>query len=138
MVDRFRGGFESVPLPVTLGLLLLQPSDLGVGVGQQRREPFWARAPRRGVRRCWLVVSSLLGEGVPLRHRGDVGSVDGDDAFKKIACLGDVVALGDDADHVRVAGPGSGDVQAPLVVAGEVRAIAVSTVSDCQPCSVAA
>ena len=37
-------------------------------------------------------MSRLLSEGVPLRDRGDVGSVDGDDALEDVAGLGDVVA----------------------------------------------
>ena len=106
------GCFESVPLAVTLGPALLEPCDFGVGVGEQWREPLRDRTPRRGGLSGCLFVPRLLGEGVPLGDGGDVGSVEGDDALEDVAGLGDVVAVGDDADHVVVAGPSGGDVQA--------------------------
>ena len=66
-----------------------------------------------------LVV--LFGETLALSDGGDVGPVDGEDAFENVTGLGDVVALGDDVDLVVVAATGDGDVQATAAggVAGE-------------------
>ena len=43
---------------------------------------------------------------------GDVGTVGGEDGVEDVAGLGDVVAVGDDAQDVVVAAAGGGDVQA--------------------------
>ena len=43
---------------------------------------------------------------------GDVGPVEGEDRLEDVAGLGDVVAVGDDTEHVLVAAAGGGDVQA--------------------------
>ena len=93
-------------------------SGLGVeqgvlGVGEDGREPVRDLAARRRSRRCWRGVSwCRLGEGAALGGGGDVGAVDGEDRLEDVAGLGDVVAVGDDADDVVVAAAGGGDVQA--------------------------
>ena len=58
------------------------------------------------------MVTQLLGEAAALGDGGDVGTVDGDDAFEDVAGFGDVVAVGDHADHVLLAAAGDGDVEA--------------------------
>ena len=86
-----------------------------VGAGRRRapREPVrdlasWCPLRRR---RPWLSGSGG-GEGAALGGRGDVGSVGGEDGFEHVAGLGDVVAVGDDAQDVVVAAAGRGDVEA--------------------------
>ena len=64
------------------------------------------------MRAARVMVTLLLGEGAALGDGGDVGTVDGDDAVEDVAGFGDVVAVGDDADHVLVAAAGDGDVEA--------------------------
>ena len=66
----------------------------------------------RGVWSRDRVLALLFGEGSALGDGGDVGAVDGDDAVEDVAGFGDVVAVGDDADHVLVAAAGDGDVEA--------------------------
>ena len=43
---------------------------------------------------------------------GDVGPVGGEDGFEDVACLGDVVGVGDDEDDVLVSAAGHRHVQA--------------------------
>ena len=63
----------------------------------------------------------LFGEALALGDGGDVGPVDGEDAFEDVAGLGHVVAVGDDVDPVLLAAAGHRDVQAAAGggVAGE-------------------
>lgn len=58
-----------------------------------------------------MKVSVLAGEGAALGSGGDVGAVDGDDGIEDVACFGDVVSVGNDADHVVLAAASHGDVQ---------------------------
>ena len=55
---------------------------------------------------------TLRSEGTALGGGGDVGPVGGDDAFEDVACLGDVVGVGDDEDEVLVSAAGHRHVQA--------------------------
>ena len=58
------------------------------------------------------MVTELVGEAAALGDGGDVGTVDGDDAFEDVAGFGDVVAVGDHADHVLLAAASDRDVEA--------------------------
>ena len=48
----------------------------------------------------------------PLRHCGDVGTIESQDTFEDVACFGNVPGGGDDADVILVGASGSGDVEA--------------------------
>ena len=91
-------------------LTLLVGCELVAGLVQQRLEPVRDDTPWGASR--YRVLALLLGEGAALGDGGDVGAVDGDDAVEDVAGFGDVVAVGDDADHVLVAAAGDGDVEA--------------------------
>jgi hypothetical protein len=73
-----------------------------------------------------------------LGDSGDVSPVVGEDGFEDVAGFGRVVGVGDDVDAVVVSAAGASDVEAAVGVAGEVRAMPMSTVSPWWPCSVAA
>jgi hypothetical protein len=54
----------------------------------------------------------LVGKGAALGDSGDVGAVEGENRLEDVSGFGDIVAVGDHAEHVLVAAAGGGDVQA--------------------------
>ena len=69
---------------------------------------------------------------------GGVGAIDGEDLSENVAGFGWVVGVGDDVEEVLVRPRVAATYRPRRVVAAVVRARLMSTVSACQPCSVAA
>ena len=93
-------------------LSFLGDGEVVPSVVEERREPVrddapWSRQPC-GYRA--FMLTELCGEGAALGDGGNVGTVDGDDAVEDVAGFGNVIAVGDHADHVLVAAAGDGDV----------------------------
>ena len=107
-------GFEPFPFGGVGRGPLLGFGELCAGLVAERVEPVGDLTPSRLLpppRRLRRGVV-LFGELAALGDGGDVGPVDGEDAFEDVAGLGHVVAVGDHVDPVLLAAAGDGDVQA--------------------------
>lgn len=109
------GGGDCVVEPLayvgSLGATRLGGGVVGAGLVERPREPLRDDAACCDCGRCaGFVAARLFGEGASLGDCRDVGSVDGEDSIEDVAGLGDIVALGDDANQILVAAAGGGDV----------------------------
>ena len=94
------------------GVAALCGGEVPAGLLQQWLYPIRDDAAGRGRGRGSDVgLTMLLGERSALCDGGDVGTVECDDAVEDVAGFGDVVAVGDHADHVLLAAASDSDIE---------------------------